>query len=47
MNQECRFWPSDGTDINRMFPGYDAGETTQKIADRLFNKINQCTFIIQ
>ncbi|MDY4796402.1 MAG: M14 family metallopeptidase [Floccifex porci] len=47
MNQECRFWPSDGTDINRMFPGYDAGETTQRIADGLFNKINQCTFGIQ
>lgn len=47
MNQECRFWPSDGTDINRMFPGYDAGETTQRIADGLFNKINQYTFGIQ
>jgi len=27
-----RRWPFDGTDINRMFPGYDAGETTQRIA---------------
>jgi uncharacterized protein len=27
-----RHWPFDNTDINRMFPGYDAGETTQRIA---------------
>ena len=26
MNIEKRFWPHDNTDINRMFPGYDAGE---------------------
>ena len=29
-----RNWPFDGTDVNRMFPGYDAGETTQRIAAR-------------
>ena len=28
MNIEKRFWAMDGTDINRMFPGYDRGETT-------------------
>lgn len=32
MNNAIRRWPFDGTDLNRMFPGYDAGETTQRIA---------------
>ena len=39
MNIEKRFWAMDGTDINRMFPGYDRGETTQRIAAALFEKI--------
>lgn len=32
LNIRSRTWPFDGTDVNRMFPGYDAGETTQRIA---------------
>lgn len=32
VNTRSRRWPFDKTDINRMFPGYDAGETTQRIA---------------
>lgn len=36
MNIQKRFWPTDNTDINRMFPGYDLGETTQRIADAVF-----------
>jgi len=32
VNTRSRNWPFDGTDVNRMFPGYDAGETTQRIA---------------
>ena len=36
MNIQKRFWPTDNTDINRMFPGYDLGETTQRIADGVF-----------
>lgn len=32
LNTLSRHWPFDNTDINRMFPGYDAGETTQRIA---------------
>ncbi len=32
LNMRTRHWPFDKTDINRMFPGYDAGETTQRIA---------------
>ena len=34
-----RFWPGDKTDINRMFPGYDQGETTQRIAAALFEQV--------
>lgn len=40
MNIEKRFWPTDNTDINRMFPGYDQGETTQRIAAGVFEKIS-------
>jgi len=29
----------DKTDINRMFPGYDKGETTQRIAEALFRAV--------
>lgn len=32
LNTMSRRWPFDGTDINRMFPGYSEGETTQRIA---------------
>jgi hypothetical protein len=32
LNTRSRLWPFDGSDLNRMFPGYDAGETTQRIA---------------
>lgn len=40
MNIEKRFWPTDNTDINRMFPGYDLGETTQRIAAGVFERIS-------
>ena len=39
-----RFWPGDKTDINRMFPGYDQGETTQRIADALFGQVKGYRF---
>lgn len=39
MNVGRRFWAADNTDINRMFPGYDQGETTQRIAARIFDAI--------
>lgn len=39
MNIKKRFWPIDNTDINRMFPGYSEGETTQRIASGIFDKI--------
>lgn len=47
MNINHRFWPMDNTDINRMFPGYDQGETTQRIADGLFRSIRDCTYGLQ
>ena len=47
MNIEKRFWAMDGTDINRMFPGYDQGETTQRIAAALFEQIKGFTYGIQ
>jgi predicted deacylase len=37
----------DNTDINRMFPGYEQGETTQRIADGLFTAICDYTYGIQ
>ena len=40
MNIGKRFWSLDNTDINRMFPGYDRGETTQRIAAALFDVIS-------
>ncbi len=40
MNIEKRFWPTDNTDINRMFPGYGLGETTQRIAAGVFKTIS-------
>ncbi len=47
MNIQKRFWPTDNTDINRMFPGYDLGETTQRIADGVFREISKYRFGIQ
>lgn len=47
MNIGKRFWTMDNTDINRMFPGYDLGETTQRIADGLFKEIRGYAFGVQ
>lgn len=47
INIEKRFWALDGTDINRMFPGYDQGETTQRIAAGLFEFIKDFRYGIQ
>lgn len=47
MNIGKRFWSTDNTDINRMFPGYNLGETTQRIADGVFKNINDYKFGIQ
>lgn len=47
MNISKRFWAQDNTDINRMFPGYNLGETTQRIADGLFSNIKGYNYGIQ
>lgn len=47
VNIQKRFWPTDNTDINRMFPGYDLGETTQRIADGVFKEIKDYKYGIQ
>lgn len=47
MNVGKRFWPIDNTDINRMFPGYDKGETTQRIAAGVFNTVKEYEHGIQ
>lgn len=47
MNIQKRFWPTDNTDINRMFPGYNLGETTQRIADGVFKEVSEYKFGIQ
>ena len=39
LNIGKRFWPLDNTDLNMMFPGYDMGETTQRIAKKIFDVI--------
>ena len=42
-----RFWAMDNTDINRMFPGYSLGETTQRIAAALFEQLQGYKFGVQ
>ncbi|MGN1014650.1 MAG: M14 family metallopeptidase [Butyricicoccus sp.] len=47
MNIGKRFWAMDNSDINRMFPGYDRGETTQRIAAGLFDRVQDFRYGIQ
>ena len=47
MNIGKRFWSTDNTDINRMFPGYCLGETTQRIADGVFSNVSDYEYGIQ
>jgi len=47
MNTKKRFWCTDNTDINRMFPGYDLGETTQRIAAGIFEAVKGWKYGIQ
>lgn len=47
MNVSRRFWAMDGTDINRMFPGYDKGETTQRIAAAIFKHLEGFRYGLQ
>lgn len=43
LNINERFWPLDKTDINMMFPGYALGETTQRIAKKVFDALEGYT----
>lgn len=47
MNVGRRFWAADNTDINRMFPGYCLGETTQRIAARIFEVLQGYRYGVQ
>lgn len=47
VNIAKRFWAMDNTDINRMFPGYDQGETTQRIAAGVFEAVKDFHYGIQ
>jgi uncharacterized protein len=47
MNINKRFWALDNTDINRMFPGFEKGETTQRIASAIFENVRNYSFGIQ
>ncbi len=47
MNIGKRFWSTDNTDINRMFPGYSEGETTQRIAAGVFEAVKDYQIGIQ
>lgn len=44
LNLGERFWPLDKTDLNMMFPGYEHGETTQRMAKKLFDAISGYTY---
>lgn len=47
MNISQRFWPTDGTDINRRFPGDIEGETTERIAAAIMRVVRTFTYGIQ
>lgn len=47
MNMKKQFWSIDNTDINRMFPGYEGGETTQRIAGGLFEAVRDYAYGMQ
>lgn len=47
INSGKRFWSSDNSDINRMFPGYKYGETTQRIAAGVFEQVKDYMYGIQ
>lgn len=47
MNIGKKFWPVDNTDINRMFPGKENGEATDKIADGVLKQVAGYSYGIQ
>ena len=47
MNVGSRFWPADGTDVNRHFPGAPHGITTERVAAGIFSAVRDSTYGIQ
>ena len=47
MNVGKRFWGAEQTDINRMFPGNDYGDTTTRIANGVFERIKDYSYGLQ
>ena len=47
MNIEKRFWAMDNSDINRKFPGNPEGETTERIASGLFERVKDYNYGVQ
>lgn len=47
LNVGKRFWPTDNTDINRMYPGDPLGETTKRIAAGVFDAAAEYSYGIQ
>lgn len=47
MNAQSRFWPTDGTDVNRRFPGDAKGETTERIAAAIMDVVGTYELGIQ
>lgn len=47
LNVGKRFWPTDDSDINRMYPGDRTGETTKRIASSIFDVVKEYSYGIQ
>lgn len=47
INVGKHYWPTDNTDINRLFPGNAAGETTERLASGLFEQVKNYSYGIQ
>lgn len=47
MNVGKHYWPSDNTDLNRLFPGNPGGETTDRMVAEIFNKVKDYSYGIQ
>lgn len=46
INLGSRFWPFDGSNLNGLFPGYDQGETTQRIAAAIFQTLSDSDYCL-
>ncbi len=46
INLGSRYWPFDGSNLNGLFPGYDQGETTQRIAAAIFQTLSDSDYCV-